>query len=257
MRVYLKGLLVLMALGIGVAQAQSVKNILDAGDRNIRLAQASQDVVDTVVEETRDLVDQYNTVTKEIDGLKVYNSLMDRQIQNQVDEMARLAESIDQVTVIERQIMPLMLRMIDGLEQFVALDIPFLEEERINRVEKLRDLMERSDVSVAEKFRNVFEAFSIENEYGRTISTYKGALEIGGGTREVEFLQIGRIVLLYQTIDGTFTGTWDKEAGEAGAFVELDSGAARTQVRQGLRMARKEIAPELLLLPISAAEGAQ
>ena len=254
MRVYLKGLLVLMALGFGVAQAQGVNNILDAGQRNIRLAQASQDRVDKIVEEERELVDQYNTVNKEVDGLKVYNALMARQIQNQVDEMAKLAESIDQVTIVERQIMPLMLRMIDGLEQFISLDIPFLAKERTDRVEKLRDLMERSDVSVAEKFRNVFEAFTIENEYGRTISTYKDALTIAGGTREVEFLQIGRIVLLYQTMDGTFTGTWDKEAR---SFVELDSGAARTQVRQGLRMARKEIAPELLLLPIDAAEAAQ
>ena len=254
MRVYLKGLLVLMALGFGVAQAQSVNNILDAGERNIRLAQVSQDRVDNIVEEERDLLDKYNTVNKEVDGLKVYNALMDRQIQNQVDEMATLAESIDQVTIVERQIMPLMLRMIDGLEQFISLDIPFLAKERTDRVEKLRDLMERSDVSVAEKFRNVFEAFTIENEYGRTISTYKDALTIAGGTREVEFLQIGRIVLLYQTIDGTFTGTWDKKAR---SFVELDSGAARTQVRQGLRMARKEIAPELLLLPIDAAEAAQ
>ena len=255
MRVYLKGLVVLLALGCGVAQAQqSVNNILDAGERNIRLAQASQDRVDKIVEQERELVDQYNTVNKEVDGLKVYNALMDRQIQNQVEQMAKLAQSIDQVTIMERQIMPLMLRMIDGLEQFISLDIPFLEEERTNRVEKLRDLMERSDVSVAEKFRNVFEAFSIENEYGRTMSTYKGALTIAGGTREVEFLQIGRIVLLYQTVDGAFTGTWDKEAR---SFVELDSGAARTQVRQGLRMARKEIAPELLLLPIDAAEAAQ
>ena len=254
MRVYLKGLVVLLALGFGVAQAQSVNNILDAGERNIRLAQASQDRVDKIVEQERELVDQYNTVNKEVDGLKVYNALMDRQIQNQVEQMAKLAQSIDQVTIMERQIMPLMLRMIDGLEQFISLDIPFLEEERAKRVEKLRDLMERSDVSVAEKFRNVFEAFSIENEYGRTISTYKGALTIAGGTREVEFLQIGRIVLLYQTVDGAFTGTWDKEAR---SFVELDSGAARTQVRQGLRMARKEIAPELLLLPIDAAEAAQ
>ena len=254
MRVYLKGLVVLLALGFGVAQAQSVNNILDAGERNIRLAQASQDRVDKIVEQERELVDQYNTVNKEVDGLKVYNSLMDRQIQHQVEEMAKLAQSIDQVTVMERQIMPLMLRMIDGLEQFISLDIPFLAKERTDRVEKLRDLMERSDVSVAEKFRNVFEAFTIENEYGRTISTYKSALTIAGGTREVEFLQIGRIVLLYQTLDGTYTGTWDKEVGE---YVELDSSAARTQVRQGLRMARKEIAPELLLLPIDAAEAAQ
>jgi len=254
MRVYLKGLLVLLALAASVAQAQSVEDILNAGDKNIRLAQASQNRVDAVVDQTGDLLDEFNTVNKEIDGLKVYNALMDRQIRDQVEEMAKLAESIDQVTVIERQIMPLMLRMIDGLEKFIGLDVPFLPDERQERVDKLRDLMERSDVSVAEKFRNVFEAFQVENDYGRTIESYKGALEIAGGTREVQFLRIGRIALLYQTVDGAFTGAWDNESHN---FVELDSGSARTQVRQGIRMARKEIAPDLLLLSIDAAGAAQ
>jgi hypothetical protein len=259
MRVYLKGLLVVvLVLGSGVAQAQGINNILKAGDRSIRLAQASQARVDKVVEETRNLLDEYNTVNKEIDGLKVYNQLMERQIQDQVEEMETLANSIEQVTVIERQIPPLMVRMIDGLEQFIALDIPFLVEperpERTDRVDKLRALMERGDVSVAERTRNVFEAYQVENDYGRTIESYKGELTIAGGIRQVEFLRIGRIALLYQTADGAFTGAWDKEGGE---FVELRSGSARTQVRQGLRMARKEIAPDLLLLSIDAAGAAR
>ena len=254
MRVYLTGLLVVLALGSSVAQAQGINNILKAGDRSIRLAQASQARVDKVVEETRNLLDEYNTVNKEIDGLKVYNQLMERQIQDQVREMETLANSIEQVTVIERQIPPLMIRMIDGLEQFVALDIPFLEKERTDRVDKLRAVMERGDVSVAERTRNVFEAYQVENDYGRTIESYKGELNIAGGIRQVEFLRIGRIALLYQTADGAFTGAWDKEAG---GFVELRSGSARTQVRQGLRMARKEIAPDLLLLSIDAAGAAR
>jgi hypothetical protein len=258
MRVYLKGLLVVLALGSSVAQAQGINNILKAGDRSIRLAQASQARVDKVVEDTRNLLDEYNTVNKEIDGLKVYNQLMERQIQDQVKEMETLANSIEQVTVIERQIPPLMIRMIDGLEQFIALDIPFLVEperpERTDRVDKLRALMERGDVSVAERTRNVFEAYQVENDYGRTIESYKGQLTIAGGIRQVEFLRIGRIALLYQTADGAFTGAWDKETG---SFVELRSGSARTQVRQGLRMARKEIAPDLLLLSIDAAGAAR
>ncbi len=254
MRVYLTGLLVVLALGSGVAQAQGINNILKAGDRSIRLAQASQARVDKVVEETRNLLDEYNTVNKEIDGLKVYNQLMERQIQDQLKEMETLTNSIEQVTVIERQIPPLMIRMIDGLEQFIALDIPFLEKERTDRVDKLRALMERGDVSVAERTRNVFEAYQVENDYGRTIESYKGELTIAGGIRQVEFLRVGRIALLYQTADGAFTGAWDKEIGK---FVELGSGNARTQVRQGLRMARKEIAPDLLLLSIDAAGAAQ
>jgi hypothetical protein len=145
---------------------------------------------------------------------------------------------------------PLMDRMIAGLEQFVALDVPFLEEERKNRVQNLQSLLERQDVSVAEKFRRVMEAYQIENEYGRTIENYKGSLEIGGLVREVDFLRIGRVTLVYQTTDGQSQGVWDQGSGQ---WVALGS-EYRNRIRQGLRVARRQIAPELLLLPVPAPE---
>ena len=113
--------------------------------------------------------------------------------------------------------------------------------------------MERSDVSVAEKFRKVMEAFQIENEYGRTIESYKGSLEVGGASREVEFLRVGRTALLYQTIDAEIFGMWDQEQA---AWVPL-SAEYRNQIRNGIKMAHKQIAPNLLTLPISAPEVAQ
>ena len=67
----------------------------------------------------------FKAVNKEIDGLLVYNKQIEKQIANQDQEILDLNKAIDEVSVIERQITPLMLRMIDGLEQFVALDVPF------------------------------------------------------------------------------------------------------------------------------------
>ncbi len=245
------GLLLTAWLMPGLSGAQDVDDFLASGQRTIQLAQASQQRVDKVVEETRSLIDQYRAVMKEVDGLEVYNTLLARQVRNQEQEMVDINDAIDRVTVIERQIMPLMLRMIDGLDQFVELDVPFLIEERRNRVDFLRNLMERSDVTVAEKFRRVTEAFQIENDFGRTIESYKGTLEIEGGTREVDFLRIGRVALMYQTADGAFTGAWNKQSGN---FESLGD-TYRAQVRQGLKMANQEIAPDLLLLPVSAPEA--
>jgi hypothetical protein len=113
--------------------------------------------------------------------------------------------------------------------------------------------MERSDVTVAEKFRRLTEAFQIENDFGRTIETYKDALEIDGATLEVDVLRLGRIGLYYQTLDASETGQWDPEAG---AWTHLSGGTARNQVRQGIRVARKLVAPDLLLLEIPAPEVA-
>jgi hypothetical protein len=167
--------------------------------------------------------------------------------------MADLNNSIDQVSVIERQVTPLMLKMIDALEQFVELDVPFLLEERRNRVAFLGTLLERSDVTVAEKFRRLLEAYEIENDYGRTIEAYKGSLEVAGAVREVDFLRIGRTALLYQTVDAEHFGMWDTTKRE---WVPL-SAEYRNQIRSGIKMARKQVAPNLLILPIPTPEAVQ
>lgn len=232
--------------------AADVIAVVSAAESRNQLAQASQKRIDTVVDETESLESQYKQVTKELDGLTVYNRYIERQIENQGSELAELRASIERVSSIERQIMPLMIRMLDGLDQFVQLDVPFLREERADRVASLRDLMERADVSVAEKFRTLTEAFQIENDFGRTIETYKDTLTLAGATLEVDVLRIGRIGLYYQTSDASQTGMWDQKAG---AWTELEGAEARNQVRQGLRIARKQVAPDLLLLPVAAPEA--
>lgn len=231
--------------------AQSLNEVLGAQERRTRLAQESQDRIDAVVKKTRSLEDQYKAVLKEIEGLDVYNNLMQRQVDNQNAQMADLRESIDQVEVINRQIVPIMVKMIDGLEQFVRLDVPFLLEERLERVAGLRDLMERQDVTVAEKFRKVTEAYQIENDFGRTIEAYKANLEIDDATREVDFLRVGRVALVYQTSDGKVSGVWDQENR---SWVELGN-EYRNQIKFGLQIARKQVAPDLVLLPVEAPEA--
>ena len=230
--------------------AQAVDQIVTAEQRRIQQAQAAQDAIDQVVEQTRDLTEEYRSVMKEVDGLMVYNTLLERQISDQEMQLNQLRASIDQVSVIERQILPLLTRMIDGLERFVALDMPFLEQERANRVENLKTLLERSDVTAAEKFRVVMEAWQIENEYGRTIEAYTGELNIDGNNREVDFLRIGRVALIYQTPDGMNSGAWDQASRQ---WVAVGT-EYRNAIRQGLRLARNQVGPDLLLLPISAPE---
>ena len=235
----------------GSVLAQTVDQVLRAEDRRLELAQQSQERINQTVEGTRSLEDQYRAVNKEIDGLKVYNRLMVAQTSGQQAVLEDIALSMDQVDVINRQIFPLMERMIDGLEQSVGLDLPFLMEERMNRVDNLKDIMERSDVSVAEKFRKVMEAYQIENDYGSSVDFYTQSLTLeDGATRSFNMLRIGRIGLYFQSDDTRITGRWNNETR---AWEEDNS--ARNEVRKGLRMARQLIAPELIIVPVAAPEA--
>ncbi len=233
----------------GSVFAQSVDQILQAQDKRLDLAQQSQERINGIVEGTRSLEDQYRSINKEIDGLKVYNRLMTAQTSGQGAVLEDISLSMDQVDVINRQIFPLMERMIDGIEQSVNLDVPFLMEERTGRVDALKDIMERSDVSVAEKFRKVMEAYQIENDYGTSVDQYKQTITLeDGSTRDYNMLRVGRVGLYFQSEDTQITGRWDMED----KVWVLDDGA-RNEVRKGLRMAKQLIAPELILIPIPAA----
>jgi hypothetical protein len=239
-----------VVVATGSVFAQSVDNVLQAGQKRISLAQASQERINEVVERTRSLEDQYRAINKEIDGLRVYNRLMTAQTNGQKATLEDIALSMDQVDVINRQIFPLMVRMIDGLEQSIALDIPFLKAERAERVETLQGIMERSDVSVAEKFRKVMEAYQIENDYGSSSEWYLDELDIGGIPREYKMLRIGRIGLYFQSDDTSVTGWWNAETGA----YELVDNENRSEIRKGLRIARQLVAPELVLIPLPAPE---
>jgi hypothetical protein len=238
-----------------ISQADETLNaILKVGaDKNVAAAK-SQVKIDKLAEQTRSLLGDYKTVSKQIDGLKVYNTRLQRQIDNQLSRIGDIEESISQVTVIQRQMTPLVIRMIDGLESFVDLDVPFHIEERRQRVAFLRANVDRSDVSVAEKFRQVLEAYKIENEYGRKIDAYKGSVMIGEKERDVNFFRVGRIALLYQTTDTEVSGAWDQASR---SWVALDSGEYRNAIMKGLRIARKEASIDLINLPIAAPEAAK
>ncbi|MBL4826605.1 MAG: DUF3450 domain-containing protein, partial [Spongiibacteraceae bacterium] len=178
------------------AQANTVDAVLKVGQAKTAAAQKSQVRVDRLASDTGDLLQDYKTVMKQVDGLRVYNARLDRQIKNQLERIKDIEVSIGQVTIIQRQITPLVIRMINSLEQFINLDVPFHMEERKKRIAFLRANVDRSDLSVAEKFRQVLEAYKIENEYGRKIDTYKGSANIDGVEREVNFFRVGRIALV-------------------------------------------------------------
>ena len=232
------------------AAGQGVDRLIEAEAIRIQQAQASQDEIDEIVSETRTLAEEYRAVLKEVEGLEVYNTLLERQIDDQETELSNLRTSIDQVQVIERQVLPLLSRMVDGLERFVQLDVPFLLEERTERVQNNKSLLERADVTAAEKFRVVMEAWQIENDYARTIATYTDELNIDGVTREVDVLQIGRVALLYQTPDGAQSGAWDQRSRQ---WVPVGN-EYRNAIRQGISLALNQLAPTLLLLPMAPPE---
>jgi len=246
----INALLVAGALAASPVLAQDdevLKPVVEEAAKINESAAKSQEKINGITDQIDSKLQQFKTLMKEIEGLEVYNTQLRKQIGNQEQEMTDLNAAIDEVSVIERQITPLMIRMIEGLEQFIELDVPFLPEERANRVADLKAMMDRADVAASEKFRRVMEAFQVEMDYGRTMEAYSGIHSIDGQERDVEFLRLGRTALIYQTRDASTQGVWNKQTRQ---WEALDS-SYRTQITKGLRMAKKQLAPDLLMLPVA------
>ena len=229
------------------AQTAQLDKVVDAGQKINQSAEKSQQKVNAISEQIQSKLQQFKTVNKELDGLAVYNRQMRAQLDSQNAELAQVAVSMQQVSIIERQVSPLMSRMIDTLESFVSLDVPFLKQERDSRVNNLKSMMERADIAVSEKFRRVLEAYQVEVDYGRSIEAYTGLLDVAGSQRDVDFLRIGRISLVYQTRDGQHLGMWDQNNK---TWRSLPA-EYRLDINKGLRIARKQLAPDLIIVPVT------
>lgn len=216
-----------------------------------KAAQASQERVNKLDDETQRMLADYRDTLRETESLRRYNEQLELQIHAQEDEMKSIQQQIEEIERTNREIYPLMQRMVETLDKFVALDVPFLLEERTKRLATLRETMARADVSTAEKYRRILEAYTIEMEYGRTLEAYEGKLGEGDAARTVNFLRVGRTSLAYQTLDGDETGYWDIDQK---AWVQ-DSHYEHA-IKEGLKIARKQKAPDLLIAPVRAPEAA-
>jgi hypothetical protein len=143
------------------------------------------------------------------DSLERFNRQLEEQVNEQNEELASIAQQLVDIETTNREVQPLMQQMVDTLDRFIQLDVPFYLEERTERVENLKRLMDRADVTISEKYRLILEAYQIELDYGRTFDNYKGPLGTGPDARTVEFARLGRVSLMYRTLDGSETGYWD------------------------------------------------
>lgn len=254
----------LLAAAGGLALAASVTSVAAAPpaplQTSLRMekqitndAAESQEKVDRLADQTQELLEEYLMTRQQTDRTRVYNNQMEKLIRSQNEEMQSIRDQMEEIEQTEREIMPLMIRMIDALEQFVKLDIPFRYDERIGRVERLREMMDRSDVTISEKYRQIMEAYQNETEYARTIGAYRGEVERGEKTLSVDFFRVGRILLAYQTLDREETGFWNKNTGE---WEKLGS-EYRDAIKKGIQIARKQAARDILKLPVPAPERVQ
>ena len=239
--------------GSATVAAQSVPTLQSEGQRTTAADVRSQAKIDSLYEQGQELLFQYRGVIDEYENLKVYNDHVQRLVDDQNASLASLQRQIDGIEGTKQGVVPLMYKMIDSLEQFIELDIPIHKERRLERVAGLRDIMEQANITDSERFRQIIETFQAEMDYGAGLIAYEGKLQFQGEEISVDFFHLGRVALMAQSLDLKNGWIYNNGTNEWEALGD----EYLSSLTKAIRMARKQTAPDLIRLPISAAERAQ
>jgi hypothetical protein len=250
-RLWKTGILSLgLILGSSILISDQIQPLLDVGQERQKAEKSSQTKIDKMDEDTSLIINEFKTVSKQIEGLRVYNAQMKQQIERQEERLKEIDKTLKEAQIMQRQIPPFTRRMLAGIETSIELDIPFHLSERKERIAFAKAALDNPTVSPAEGLRQVLEAFEVEAEYGRKMDAYKDSILIDGDLREGNILRVGRLALVFQTADEQQSRAWDNNTR---TWVELDN-SYRNPTRKGLRIANKLATVDLLELPIQNAE---
>ena len=238
----------LCLVGLPAVAQSPLSQAIQTGEAATRKAEEVQNQINQLDDERGDLVREYRTMLQRLDAAKLYAAQQERVVASQREELASLEDQLGRVDEITAQMTPMMLDMITDLKQFVSADLPFKPELRQERLDQLDAAMDSPDVSPAERYRLIVEAYQAEMEYGRTIDTFEGTItNAAGETVAVQMFQYGRVSLVYLNEANGEVARWNREAG---AWETL-SGSYRRPISDAIRIAEGTKQQDILMGPVS------
>ena len=212
----------------------------------IESLQVAQEKIDKLDAESKKLTNEYKDTVVEYEILNRYDNQLQKITESQAEEIKNLVDQIDSLDETNKYVLPLLERMVFTLRDLIELDIPFLLDERMLRLEELESILYQANFSTTEKFRKIYEAYQIENEYGRTIEAYSGNININGVNLAAQFFRLGRLNLFYMTPDQDETGYWNKDTN---SWLHL-GGKYSDEIDSALKVAYKQAPPDFITLPV-------
>ncbi|MGF1462121.1 MAG: DUF3450 domain-containing protein [Maricaulaceae bacterium] len=237
----------LAALGVftcGVANAQ-LNQAIQVGQQSTSEGAQTQERIDGLDDEADALARQYRAVLQQIERVRLNVDQQRVFLQSQQNEIESLIGQIDRVEEVESGLLPMMQEMVERLGQIIDADLPFLVDERADRFERVQDALDDPDQTPAERYRQIVNAFQIEESYGRQVTAYDEKVTVGGETLDVEILRVGRVSMIYR----------DRQSGDMGIYNKgsqswdpLD-GSYRLDIQKALRIAKELTTPDVFLAP--------
>lgn len=241
----LAGVAMIVLSAMPGAYAAGVSDVESTISADQRRAATSQSRVDKLDDATREALTEYRGALLRAEQLRLYKAQLESQLATQKARMLEVQSAIERVEETRGAMVPLLVKMVDALEAFVQADQPFDLEARSRRVATLRSLLADPQAGLAEQYRAVYAAWEAEAQAGRVMRAERVNLPGAPRSQLVDLIQVGRLALYAVSLDGADAWQWDAEKSR---FEALPT-SALPALKQVLRVAQEQAAPELLSLP--------
>ncbi|HBV75473.1 MULTISPECIES: DUF3450 domain-containing protein [Vibrio] len=228
--------------------ADSLSNARNIERQTNQNATNAQKKIDANSDQSFQLQAEVEQLQAQVDNLSLYQDHLNKLVASQEAEKTNIDSQLIDIAETRQGVVPLMYHMIDGLQSLVEQGVPVRLQSREKRLDDLKTLMGRADISDAEKYRRILEAYQIELDYGSKLGTYEGEIELADSdTRQVDLLYVGRITLLARSKDAQHAWLWSQAEKQ---WQEVNSDQ-KAEINKAYAMAAKQQAPSLLTLPLS------
>lgn len=230
----------------GWCKKNAAKKAKESVGQSIDIRQDTQKKRDKWEEKKEKLVAEYESLKS------IHGELLERNRQltaeaSRLEAVTRtLLEQKKESERIAKEMTPFLGGVYQQLELLVEHDTPFLAQERKDRLQRLRTLLDDVEISIAEKYRKVFEALFIETEYGSTIEVYQDKVLMGEDEVLGNIFRLGRVSMFFLSLDEQSAAQYSVGDEQWVALPDTDLAAIREAVEIGSRRRTAK----LLALPI-------
>ena len=244
-----------VAAAAGAAHAQSpLDQALQVARQSTEQGAQAQNQIDQVANQADDLEGQYLALESQIEDQRVFVQQQEVFLQSTEVEIAELNRQLERVDTLESEVVPMLLEM--TVEHFLEQDLPFLMDLRQSRMDNIRTNLGDSQISPAETYRQILNAYEIEASYGRGIDVYDEEVDVEGTPQGVTVLRLGRIALIRRFKSGSREGDLQIMTKANQEWRDLPSSYAGN-VQKAIRIGNEVTTPDVFSVPMPGPTQAQ
>jgi len=244
-------LILFLATGsISIAE-QVTDKIRKPVEESIAIRQKTQKDIEKWSEKKSLLEAEYDTLMENNKRLVTEREHLTQALENMHERIGNLENQIEAIEKISEQLKPFLYGVYEKLVESVDQKLPFLQEERSERLANLKKTLDDPQIVLGEKFRKVMEALFIEADYGNTVEVYQEKISLADEEVLVNVLRLGRISLFFETLDQNQTGYFDIDENQWKVLPK----SANHDIRVAMEIGSKRRPADIVTLPLGRIGG--